>query len=264
MYVNMMIEEKDNDKVEDFPMIDEIFNRNVISKEQAIRESMALVSDLTNYASLVLGSSAYNAKIRKIQLVRISDNLAVIILVTDQGYVESKKIIIPEDINPRDIENVIVLLNDVLFDCPISHIDKKLKEHSDTDQLKQRVEYYDELVSVFVRAITNMVQDKYFMSGQSKMMDIPEFQDVNKLKNVMRAMEEREVLKLINLGDEGIRVRIGAENELSAMKDCTIISVPYNDKDGVRGALAVIGPKRMEYQKVIPLLEYIAKYMHRL
>ena len=264
MYVNLMLEEKEiREEEKDFPMIDEIFRRNTISKEQAIRESMALVSDLTNYASVVLGSSAYNAKIRKIQLVRISDNLAVIILVTNQGYVESKKIIIPNDINPKDIEKVISLLNDNLYDCPISDIDKKLKEHSQSE-LKQRVEYYDELVSVFVRAIANMVQDQYYMSGQSKMMEIPEFQDVRKLKDVMRAMEEREVLRLINLGDEGISVRIGTENEISAMRDCTIISVPYNDKDGIRGALAVIGPKRMEYQKVIPLLEYIAKYMHRL
>lgn len=264
MYVNMMLDEKENKaEVDDFPMIDEIFRRNTISKEQAIRESMALVSDLTNYASVVLGSSSYNAKIRKIQLVRISQNLAVIILVTNQGYVESKKIIIPDDINPRDIENVITLLNDALLDCPISDIDRKLSEYNHSE-LKQRVEYYDELVSVFVRAIANMVQDQYYMSGQSKMMEIPEFQDVRKLKDVMRAMEEREVLRLINLGEDGIRVRIGAENEISAMKDCAIISVPYNDKDGIRGALAVIGPKRMEYQKVIPLLEYIAKYMHKL
>ncbi len=264
MYVNMMLDEKENkEAVDDFPMIDEIFRRNTISKEQAIRESMALVSDLTNYASVVLGSSSYNAKIRKIQLVRISQNLAVIILVTNQGYVESKKIIIPDDINPRDIENVITLLNDALLDCPISDIDRKLNEYNHSE-LKQRVEYYDELVSVFVRAIANMVQDQYYMSGQSKMMEIPEFQDVSKLKDVMRAMEEREVLRLINLGEDGIRVRIGAENEISAMKDCAIISVPYNDKDGIRGALAVIGPKRMEYQKVIPLLEYIAKYMHKL
>lgn len=264
MYVNLMLEEKkQQEEKNDFPMIDEIFRRNTISKEQAVRESMALVSDLTNYASVVLGSSAYNARIRKIQLVRIADNLAVIILVTNQGYVESKKIIIPNDINPRDIENVITLLNDTLYDCPISEIDKKLKEHNHSE-LKQRVEYYDELVSVFVRAIANMVQDQYYMSGQSNMMEIPEFQDVRKLKDVMKAMEEREVLRLINLGEEGVTVRIGAENEISAMKDCTIISVPYNDKDGIRGALAVIGPKRMEYQKVIPLLEYIAKYMHKL
>ena len=96
------------------------------------------------------------------------------------------------------------------------------------------------------------------------MMKQPEFRDIDKLHNIMKAIEEKEILKLINLGNDNITVQIGAENQISAMKDCTVISVPYVDRDGTRGALAVIGPKRMEYQKVIPLLEYIASNMHKL
>ncbi len=265
MYVNMMLEEeKKRNEDHEFPMIDEIFRRNELSQEQAIRESMALVSDLTNYASVVLGTSAYNAKIRKIQLVSLTENLAVIILVTNQGYVESKKIIIPEDINPKDIEKVINLLNDCLYDCPISDIDSHLKESLGKASLEERVQYFDELVSVFVRAIANMVEDKYYMSGQSNMMNQPEFQDITKLRSLMKVMEEKEILKLINLGSDDITVRIGQDNEITAMKDCTIITVPYTYSEGVRGAIAVIGPKRMEYHKVIPLLEYIAKNMNKL
>lgn len=263
MYVNLMMEEK-KEKEDEFPMIDEIFKKNTISKEQAIRESMALVSDLTNYASVVLGSGAYNAKIRKIQLISLDENLAVIVLVTNQGYVESKKIIIPEDINPIDIEKIINLLNESLYDCPISDIDKQLKNNMSDEKLRGRIEYYDELVSVFVRAIANMVEDKYYMSGQSNIMNQPEFQDVSKLKTLMKAMEEKEILKLVDLSEDAVTVRIGKENEISAMKDCTVITVPYSDAEGVRGALAVIGPKRMEYSKVIPLLEYIAKNMYKL
>ncbi len=265
MYVNMMLEDNKNSKKEEkYPMIDEIFKKNSISKEQAIRESMALVSDLTNYASVVLGSSAYDAKIRRIQLIGLDGALAVIVLVTNKGYVESKKIIIPETINPSDIEKVINMLNDVLYDCPVSNIDRKLKENMERGNLKERIEYYDELVSVFVRAIANMVEDKYYMSGQSNIMNQPEFQDISKLKTIMKAMEEKEILKVVDLGEDAITVRIGKENEISAMKDCTVISVPYRDSEGVRGALAVIGPKRMEYSKVIPLLEYIAKNMYKL
>ena len=80
----------------------------------------------------------------------------------------------------------------------------------------------------------------------------------------MKAMEEKEVLKLINLGNDTITVQIGEENRISAMKDCTIISVPYEDKEGTRGALAVIGPKRMDYRRVIPLLDYIASYIGKM
>ena len=266
MYVNMMLEEEKKHKKENrFPMIDEIFEKNMLSQEQAIKESMALVSELTNYTALALGSSAYNARIRKIQLVSLEENLAVIILVTNQGYVESKKIIVPDTINAKDIQKVINLLNELLYDCPIGDIDTVLQEKlADNDIIKDRLAYYDQLIGVFVRAIGNMVEDKYYLSGQSNIMKQPEFRDIDKLHGIMKAMEEKEVLKLINLGNDNITVQIGEENRISAMKDCTIISVPYIDKEGTRGALAVIGPKRMEYSKVIPLLEYIAKNMHKL
>ena len=266
MYVNMMLEEEKKHKKENrFPMIDEIFEKNMLSQEQAIKESMALVSELTNYTALALGSSAYNARIRKIQLVSLEDNLAVIILVTNQGYVESKKIIVPDTINAKDIQKVINLLNELLYDCPVGDIDVVLQEKlANSTILEERLAYYDQLIGVFVRAIGNMVEDKYYLSGQSNIMKQPEFRDVDKLHGIMKAMEEKEVLKLINLGNDTITVQIGEENRISAMKDCTIISVPYEDKEGTRGALAVIGPKRMEYSKVIPLLEYIAKNMHKL
>ena len=266
MYVEMMLEEKKHHKKEEkFPMIDEIFERNMLSKEQAIKESMFLVSELTNYTALALGNSAYNARIRKIQLVSLEDNLAVIVLVTNQGYVESKKIIIPDSINSKDIEKVISTLNEYLYDCPISEIDTVLQEKLENGRsVSERIAYYDRLISVFVRTIASMVEDKYFLSGQSNIMKQPEFKDVDKLQAIMKAMEEKEVLKLINLGNDNITVQIGTENTITAMKDCTVISVPYIDKEGTRGALAVIGPKRMEYSKVIPLLEYIAKNMHKL
>ena len=77
-------------------MIDEIFKRNETSKDDAIKESMSLVSQLTNYASVALGSSSYNAKIKNLQIVKLSEYSAVMVMVTDQGYVESKKIIIPD------------------------------------------------------------------------------------------------------------------------------------------------------------------------
>lgn len=258
IYVSEILSEK-NKKVESFPMIDEIFERDLISREQAIKESMALVTELTNYASIVLGTSSYNAKIKKIQFVSLSGRYAVILLVTDRGYVESKKIIVPEDISLRDIEKVVIFLNEILFDCPISKIDETIKEHLNQDNISSFIEYHDELICAFVRTFTQMVQDKYFLSGQSKILNQPEFQDISKVRNLLSAIEKQEILKAVNVTERGISVRIGNENQIQVMKDCTVITIPYELEDGEHGAIAVFGPTRMEYQKVIPLLEYIAK-----
>lgn len=260
LYVSGVLKNKD-DHEKNFPIIDEIFRRNETSKEDAIKESVSLVSQITNYASVALGSNSYSARIKNLQIVKLSDYSAVLVMVTDQGYVESKKIRIPESINFRDIEKVIRLLNDALHDSPVSEIDQRLTKLQDVEDIQRSMQYYDELVGVFVRAVSEMVQDKYFVSGQTNILNFPEFQDIDKVKDIFNTMNEKNIFKLVSLNNNDITVNIGQDNQIKAMQDCTVISVPYDNGNGQRGAIAVIGPTRMEYQKVIPLLDYIAKYL---
>lgn len=262
LYVKEIINKKE--EPEEFPMIDEIFKRNETSKDDAIKESMSLVSQLTNYASVALGSGSYNARIKNLQIVKLSEYSAVMVMVTDKGYVESKKIMIPESINFKDIEKVIRLLNDNLHDCPINEIDFRLKNIQDFSSIKRSIEYYDELIGVFVRAVSAMVQDKYFVSGQMNILNFPEFNDIEKVKSIINIMNERDILNVLSINNNDITVKIGNDNQMKVMQDCTVITVPYNSCNGERGAIAVIGPTRMEYQKVIPLLDYIAKYLGKL
>ncbi|HHU55570.1 MAG TPA: hypothetical protein GXZ48_02610 [Acholeplasmataceae bacterium] len=225
---------------------------------------MALVTELTNYATVVLGGSSYNSRIKKLQFVQLKGRFAVILMVTDQGYVESKKIIIPEDININEIEKVINLLNDMLYDCPIAEIDRVIKEKLLENDIRSRIEYYDELISIFVRAFTKMAKDKYFLSGQSKIIKQPEFQDLEKIESLVAAIERQEIIKVVDLSKEGITVKIGSENQIKAMEDCTVISVPFENELGEKGAIAIIGPTRMDYRNIIPLLEYISKNLRKL
>ena len=109
-----------------------------------------------------------------------------------------------------------------------------------------------------------MAQDKYFFSGKSNILKQPEFQSVDKVRRLLDAIETQEILHAIDLNQSGITVKIGQDNELKAMEDCTVISVSYENEMGERGAIAVIGPKRMQYKKVIPLLDYIARNLQKL
>lgn len=263
LYVREILSEQEGKEMS-FPMIDEILERDLISREQAIKESMALVTELTNYASIVMGSASYNARIKKLQFVSLSGRYAVILMITDRGYVESKKIIVPEDISIRDIEKVIEFLNEILEDCPISDIDDVVRKRLSSESLNNYVEYYDELVGAFVRTFTEMAKDKYFLAGQNKILSQPEFQNISKVKELLTAIEHKEIFRAIRTSDVGITVRIGSENQIKAMQDCTVITVPYEITEGEYGAIAVFGPTRMEYQKIIPLLEYIAKNIKRI
>jgi len=260
-YVELTMEGERNQNF-DFPIFDNIFSKYAYSQEKAIEETMSMVSDLTNYAVVALGNSAAEARIEKIQLVSLDKDSAVIILVTDDGHVQSKKIFIPDGVNLLDIQKVIVTLNEVLHKSLVSEIDERLQEALNNKEIENMVEYYGELIGVFARAVASMVDDKYFVTGQSNIINQPEFQDIDKIKGILKALGEKDLLKVVKVNQNGLSIQIGSDINMTAMKDCTVVSIPYMDKEGMRGTLAVIGPKRMEYKKVIPMLEYIAKNMN--
>lgn len=270
LYVKEILYEKEyNDtKVSnEYPLIDDIIERNMLSREQAIRESMAMIADLTNYTSVVMGPSGYNAKIRRVQFVSLTGRYAVILMVTDKGNVESKKIIVPETLSTNEIEKVVNILNEILYDCPINQIYDRIKEKMANNDMRDFINYYDQLIAAFVRTFTTMAKDDYYMLGENKLLANPEFQTIDKIQELLKAIEQKDIIKAvtdINPTDYGVTVRVGNENTINAMKDCTVITVPYESSDGELGTIAVIGPTRMEYQKIIPLLEYIAKSIKKI
>lgn len=257
IYVKEIMENKNDDFK--FPMIDEIFDRSEISKVEAIKESMALVTNLTNYASIVMGTSSYLSRIKKLQFVKIDDHHGIILMVTDHGYVESKKIIIPDNIDSKDMEKVVNLLDETLYNCQISDIEKTIKERINEENIYSYMNYYDELVGALIKTFTEMAKDKYFMAGQSNILNQPEFRDIDKVQEIFRAIERQEIFRTVSKNETGITVRIGSDNTIKAMENCTMISVPYEISEDEFGVIAILGPTRMEYQKIIPLLEYISK-----
>lgn len=248
----------------DFPMLDEIFRRPNISVEQAIYESMDVISELTNYASIALGKTAYTSRIKRLEFISIKEGQAVILMVTDGGHVESKKILVPEMVSKRELEKIVQVLDQVLHNVLISDIKNVIQSPYLNEEIKEYLRYHEDLVQTFISAFMDMAADKYHMSGRYNMLSQPEFKDINKVKALFDAMERRDVLRAIKADPTGLTIKIGTENEIKVMKDCSIITVPYESMDGSVGTISILGPTRMEYVKVIPLLEYIAKNVKKI
>lgn len=264
LYVESILKEKDSFAQTPFPMIDEIFAKYENSKEQAISESMALVSDITNYASIVLGNSAQNSRVRRLEFISLQDQYAIILMITDQGHVESKRIIVPEGVSVKEIEKVVSILDEIFHNHYVSEIPNLVNTEYLTDEIRDFVKYHESLVGVFINAFSQMAKDKYLVTGQSNILSQPEFQNVEKVRDLFQAIERRDILKVIEANNDSITIKIGQENEVKAMQDCTIITVPYESNDGSRGTISILGPTRMEYDKVIPLLEHIAKNVKKI
>ena len=261
-YVEEVLKKKNDDY--SFPMVDEIFRRNDLSREQAIKESMNLVSQLTNYASVVLGNAASSERIKKIQFVGLQGHYALILLITDSGHVESKKIIVPYELSMHEVEKVVNVLDEVLHNAYVGSISTDVLKQIKNEDIKEFLAYREDLVKAIIASFQEMNKNKFIFQGQTNFLHQPEFQDIDKIRELFDAIETKEILKVIDYDNDGITVRIGSENELKALRDCTVITVPYTSKNGDKGAISILGPTRMEYSKIIPLLEYIVKNINRI
>jgi heat-inducible transcriptional repressor len=254
---------RDYEVVNDFPLIDKIFNDETLNKEQMIKKAIDLLSDLTNYMTLASENNYEHIRIAKLDLVQISDFDALLLIITSTAKVETRQIKIPK-MGFAEFKKVIDAFDKALHNCYVSEIKYILKSENVSNIISQYIDYQDEILRTFEVAFSSLNQTKTFHSGIDTIFEIPEFRDVDKIKEIITAVNNESINSLIATPTRGLSVRIGHENNISVMNDCSIVSVPYQIGDDEAGMIAVIGPTRMEYSRVIPLLEYIAKNMSKL
>ncbi|MBN2604424.1 MAG: heat-inducible transcription repressor HrcA [Bacilli bacterium] len=263
-YIETILTDKDGYSAS-FNIIDELFNNKEIAREEAIKQAMTLLSQITNYTTIALGPTAYGSRIKKIELVPLYDNVCLLIIITNLGHVENKNISIPPNTNLEEMKRVIEIFNDILYDCPLTKVSEKLHYEIDTQKIKDILVYNKTIIDTFLQAFTKFTQSEFYLAGQSNMLYQPEFNDIDRVRELLKFFERNDIFKLVeDTSKTGLSVRIGKENEMNAMRDCTVITVPYELGKSDKGTIAIVGPTRMEYQKVIPLLKYLAQHMSKL
>ncbi len=248
----------------DMTLIDDLFDKDM-ARDETIERAIHLLSQLTSYTSIALGPTAQNSKVKKIELVPLYGELSVLLIVTNLGHVESKNISLPKGTDMDELGGIIRILNDILYDVPISQVSQTLQYDLNHEKIKQLMAYNQKIIDAFLDAFTQFTQSKFYLSGQSNMLYQPEFKDLDRVRELMNFFEKNDILKLVEHDNSnGLSVRIGKENQLNAMKDCSVIMVPYEVDHGDKGTIAVVGPTRMDYRKVIPLLQYLAAHLSKL
>jgi len=262
-YVETLMQEGSETDI-DMTLIDDLFDKDM-AREEMIERAIQLLSQLTNYTSIALGPDSGSSRIQKIELVPLSDNMSVLLVITNLGHVESKNLSLPANTDMDELGHIMRILNDILYNVPISQVSQKLRYDINQKKIKELLAYNKEIIDAFLDAFTRFTQSKFYLSGQSNMLYQPEFKDLDRVRELMNFFEKNDILKLIEHSESnGMTVRIGRENQISAMQDCSVIMVPYEVDEGDKGTIAVVGPTRMEYRKVIPLLQYIAQHLSKI
>jgi len=229
--------------------------------EQVVQHVAMMLSNLTNYTSIVMKPEMFNTTLRHLQIVPLNERTAVAIVVTNTGHVENKTVSIPEGIPMSEIEKVVNMLNARLANVPLLHFKSKLFTEIG-EEMRSYVSGYEELMAMLNGVIDQGEEDRIYLSGTTNMLTQPEFQDMEKVKNILDLLSETPILaKLITGSATGIQVRIGSENSLQAINDCSLITASYSFDGKHLGTIGILGPTRMDYGKVINLLDHLSKDM---
>ena len=238
-----------------------IFKDGIFELEKIAQMSAEVLSELTNYTSIILGPEMTETKLKQLQIIPLSSHSFVAILVTDTGHVEHRSFTIPNGIRSSDLEKMVNILNDRLQGVPIIHLEEMFNKEI-IGLMKKYISDFDQSYD-YLRAIFSQEhQVNLYIGGKSNILLQPEFNDVDKIRSFLTMMEnEEEIINLLKNTKDGIEVTIGNENEMEAIKDLSLITASYQMGNEQMGTIALLGPKRMEYKKVISLLSSMSKEM---
>lgn len=263
-YVDHLLSQTDIDPVA-IGTLRQLFRVRMNEVERVLQETAKMVSHLTQYTSIVLGPQVSQERVRQVQLIPLVSGRAVAILVTDTGHVQSRQIRIPENLEVDDFVRMVNLLNARLVNTPLSRIRSKLHREV-AQELAIALERYEGAIEVLdeLTMIAETSEEQVYVEGAINMLSQPEFRDVDKVRPLLAMFERHADASRVLPVDAGLQVRIGHENNVSTLQDCTVISAAYSLSGIPVGRIGVVGPTRMNYAKVMRILDYTSGALTRM
>ncbi len=239
---------------EDVYKLQTVFNNSQLELSDVLTKSLEIIADITSYTSVVLDAKSHDNKLKEISVVPVNSEILVVIVVTDQGYVEHKNIEL-KGVSLEEVSKTVKLINELIVGTPIDEISAKL-EFEIKPVIAKYVKQHELLYNAFYDVFTDISSKNVSVVGKNNILKHQEFGNVDKIKSLFSKLEDRNLLENIEETNNDINIYIGHENKMSP--DVTVIKTNYKtSKD--EGTIAIIGPKRMDYDKVVNLLDYIKK-----
>ncbi len=256
-YVNNLMKPKEISG-EDMLKLQLIFNNNQLELSDCIKRSLEIVSDITNYTSVVLGTKSHENTLKEVNIVPLTNNTLVVVVITDKGFVEHKTINV-DGISLEEVKKTVTLINNMIVGTPIDEISSKL-EFEVKPIIGRYVKEHEKLYNVFYNVFNNFTNKSVDVVGRSNILKLPEFSNVDKVRNILEKLDDNIDSIVEETDDSDINIYIGKETNID--DDMTVIRTKYKT-DKEEGTIAIVGPKRMEYDRVVNLLEFIKENIER-
>lgn len=260
-YVDSLIEPgslTDNDMA----LINGWYKERRRSIDDIFQSTAKILSRMTQNVSMVLANKDTSAVFRYIKFLPLDNTHAILCIVTDDGNIDNCVVEIPLGMRPEEMDYLAGRISRVLEGKELSKISDELLSALHMDVAEDKV-----LFTSFLQAIKRMNrkqnEQRVFLGGTKQLLNQPEFRDVERVKSLLGILEEEKVVRdlLVAGEDSGLKITIGTENKFTGIQDCSMVQATYRLNGKIVGTMAVLGPTRMEYGKVITVMDYLHKYL---
>ena len=257
-------EQQVGDKEKELDSMKDALSEKVDRVEELLQNVAKVLANNTNYATMITTPKVTGNKLRFVQLSQLEPNKLLAVIVMEGNLIRNKVITISEDISPEH------LLNTTLTGLTLQEMHLGLISKMES-QAGEHIGIVKEVLDAIVETISKADDLKIYTSGATNIFKYPELSDSGKASELIYALEEKQGLSgLVNDKDgsdeteddnHGIQVYIGNETPVESMKDCSVVTATYELQDGMKGTIGIIGPKRMDYEKVVDTLKEMQTHL---
>lgn len=230
--------------------------------DHLLKHVAKLLATNTNYATMISAPQYKRNKLKFIQLSRVGENQLLVVVMLEGNMIKNRLIEVDERVSEDEVAKLNILINTFLQGLNLQEINMELIQ-----RMKVQAEGYGQIIGHIIDAIAVVIQEEddleIYTSGTTNLLKYPELGDREKASELLYMMEEKKALSelIVDQEDSGeenknpIQIYIGSESPVSTMKDCSIVTATYELEEGVQGTIGIIGPKRMDYKKVVGNLQ---------
>lgn len=216
------------------------------------------LSEITHYTTVAIGPDISKNIITDIKFILLGTRILMAVILTENGLVKETIIKFNEDINQNQIDGLTYIFNNRLRGKLLEKIDRPMEEYI-ISAMSEQVKVIKQIINQMNKAIEE--SEKIYLKGANKVFDFPEFKQIDIAKNFLNILDTKDkMLKLFSNGfEDNIKIYIGGENENEELKDLSIVTFKHMLGEKDLGTIGIIGPKRMDYSKIVSVMKYINK-----
>ncbi|MDD5794770.1 MAG: heat-inducible transcriptional repressor HrcA [Clostridiales bacterium] len=261
LYVDNLMKQSKLSDDEELQIKKYVIDCAMLEVDKIVKQASSLLSELTNLTCIVQTPSMRKSCIKSVQLIRVDDHNLVSVIITSSGVIKNHRIKINSMPSEKDLFIINQVLNKRLADLTIEEINLEV-----INNMKSDLSGYDDIFNAIVPALYETLRSEdtseIFMEGTTNIFNYPEYNDIDNAKEILNLLYNKDyVLKLLAPNGD-ISIKIGDENYLPEAKNCSIISAEYSMGNGPIGTIGLIGPRRINYSKVIAIMAQVMKELN--